>query len=224
MGLREGPFCTSTFEPLPLSWKEWVGFLMYHVLTAEYGYFLTPLCYTMSTGLLTNSTGATQRANCSVNDTFRDWDAEAAMVAASMSPAQVKAAQAAAVDIWVSERTVSAGTIAEDVSVGVAGKGHRRFLQQEGTTTAPSPEAAVAGAAGAPVREVVASSIVDSHVMTVVLVGVTGTYNAAACKRWLTVAKANEAELGNGMCNGGPWNTAICGYDLGKCQGSAFSS
>jgi hypothetical protein len=41
------------------------------------------------------------------------------------------------------------------------------------------------------------------------------TYNATICLAMLRALGAENGmtELGNGICNGGPFNTAVCGYD-----------
>lgn len=41
------------------------------------------------------------------------------------------------------------------------------------------------------------------------------TYNATICQAMLRAlgAATGLTELGNGICNGGPFNTAVCGWD-----------
>ncbi|WIA34364.1 hypothetical protein OEZ86_012700 [Tetradesmus obliquus] len=45
------------------------------------------------------------------------------------------------------------------------------------------------------------------------------TYNATICQAMLRAlgAATGLTELGNGICNGGPFNTAVCGWDRGDC-------
>lgn len=43
------------------------------------------------------------------------------------------------------------------------------------------------------------------------------TMDMAVCAALLKLFKANGDELGNGLCNYGPYNTAVCGFDGGDC-------
>jgi hypothetical protein len=179
------------------------------------------------TGLLTNSTGSVAASSCSIRDVFIDWDAEAAKVATSMAPATVQAAAEAAVHIQVTEPTVTS-TIPLAYHDEEVSQGEVEAASEVATTTRDNAvaddvagrrlrEAADASAPSAPSAAVVmVSSLVDSHVMEVAMSGVAATRNPAACRALLAKFKAKESELGNGICNSGPWNTAVCGFDAGR--------
>jgi hypothetical protein len=48
--------------------------------------------------------------------------------------------------------------------------------------------------------------------------------NPVVCQMLLQAFGAPPAQLGNSICNGGPWNTRWCSYDLGDCCMSTCKS
>ena len=77
-------------------------------------------------------------------------------------------------------------------------------------------QAAAAAAAGQAVQA--AATATPSATLTAIdKAKLAKVSNPAVCKMLLDAFGAPAAQLGNSICNGGPWNTRWCSYDLGDC-------
>jgi hypothetical protein len=197
-------------------------------------------------GFNAKALGATKASDCSVQDKFVDYDAVAQQLEGARQTAAATAAPAAtAVELAATKSSITGDVpiadqvggrrrlrqiVKPDADAFSASQLHGSDAQA--TILAPAVDGSDANVLYT--DPVVTATLATAADFTAVMPGISLASvavqltadesaklalvpNPTICKKLLALFKASPSELGNSICNGGPWNTRWCGYDLGDC-------